>query len=737
MTELADAIAGDPGTIRSLLSGDCRDPHSLLGAHPLTIGQEEGLVVRAHHPESTAATLLLPDGPPVEMELIDPRGLHAVFLAGATFPLAGYSLELSLPGGLVVQRDDPYRFIPTLGDVDLHLAGEGRHYRLYEKLGAHLRCIDGVDGVSFAVWAPNARRVSVVGLFNGWDGRVHTMRCLGSSGIWELFVPGLDRGELYKYEIKTERGDLRIKTDPVAFAMELRPKSASVVWGLPRHRWGDDSWMADRQHGDLRESPMAIYEVHLGSWMRGASEDNRWLSYRELAPRLVDHAREHGFTHLELMPIAEHAYDPSWGYQTTGYFAPTCRYGTPEDFCYLVDLCHQHGIGVILDWVPAHFPKDDFGLRWFDGTALYEHADPRMGEHKDWGTLIFNYGRNEVRAFLLSNALYWMDQFHIDALRVDAVASMIYLNYSREEGEWVPNKYGGRENLDAISFLQELNTVVYDQFPGAFTVAEESTSWPGVTAPVYVGGLGFAFKWNMGWMHDTLNYFSKDAVYRGYHHNDLTFSMLYEYSENFVMPLSHDEVVHLKGSLLTKMPGDEWQRAANLRLLLTYLYTRPGKKLLFMGGEFGQRGEWNADYSLDWHETGDPVHQGIQHLVKDLGRCYLSHSALWIWDHDPRGFDWIDCNDTTQCVISFMRSGPQGPLACVFNMTPMPRQGYRIVLPAAGAYRELINTDGESYGGSNLGNGGWVHTEPVPWHGLDHSAVITLPPLAALVLKPE
>ena len=737
MTELADAIAGDPGTIRSLLSGDCRDPHSLLGAHPLTIGQEEGLVVRAHHPESTAATLLLPDGPPVEMELIDPRGLHAVFLAGATFPLAGYSLELSLPGGLVVQRDDPYRFIPTLGDVDLHLAGEGRHYRLYEKLGAHLRCIDGVDGVSFAVWAPNARRVSVVGLFNGWDGRVHTMRCLGSSGIWELFVPGLDRGELYKYEIKTERGDLRIKTDPVAFAMELRPKSASVVWGLPRHRWGDDSWMADRQHGDLRESPMAIYEVHLGSWMRGASEDNRWLSYRELAPRLVDHAREHGFTHLELMPIAEHAYDPSWGYQTTGYFAPTCRYGTPEDFCYLVDLCHQHGIGVILDWVPAHFPKDDFGLRWFDGTALYEHADPRMGEHKDWGTLIFNYGRNEVRAFLLSNALYWMDQFHIDALRVDAVASMIYLDYSREEGEWIPNQFGGRENLDAISFLQELNTVVYDQFPGAFTVAEESTSWPGVTAPVYVGGLGFAFKWNMGWMHDTLNYFSKDAVYRGYHHNDLTFSMLYEYSENFVMPLSHDEVVHLKGSLLTKMPGDEWQRAANLRLLLTYLYTRPGKKLLFMGGEFGQRGEWNADYSLDWHETGDPVHQGIQHLVKDLGRCYLSHSALWIWDHDPRGFDWIDCNDTTQCVISFMRSGPQGPLACVFNMTPMPRQGYRIGLPTAGAYRELINTDGESYGGSNLGNGGWVHTEPVPWHGLDHSAVITLPPLAALVLKPE
>jgi len=728
-------IAGDPGTIKSLLAGDCRDPHSLLGAHPHVQEGVEGLVVRAYYPESTAATLIRPDAPPLEMELQDQRGLHAVFLAGADFPL-DYSLELSLPDGQVVQRVDPYRFAPTLGAVDLHLSGEGRHYRLYEKMGAHPRQIDGVDGTSFAVWAPNARRVSVVGQFNGWDGRMHSMRCLGSSGIWELFIPGLGRGDLYKYEIKTETSDLRIKTDPVAFAMELRPKSASVIWGLPQHEWGDRAWMSDRAQGDLRQSPMAVYEVHLGSWMRGASEDNRWLSYRELAPRLVDHAREHGFTHIELMPIAEHAYDPSWGYQTTGHYAPTCRYGTPEDFCFLVDLCHQKGIGVILDWVPAHFPKDDYGLRWFDGTALYEHADPRMGEHKDWGTLIFNYGRNEVRAYLLANALYWMDQFHIDALRVDAVASMIYLDYSRDEGEWIPNKYGGRENLDAISFLQELNTVVYDQFPGAFTVAEESTSWPGVTAPVYVGGLGFAFKWNMGWMHDTLSYFAKEPIYRGFHHNDLTFSMLYEYSENFVMPLSHDEVVHMKGSLLTKMSGDPWQQAANLRLLLTYLYTRPGKKLLFMGGEFGQTGEWNADYSLDWHETGDPVHTGIQHLVKDLGRCYLSHSALWIWDHEPQGFSWIDCNDTAQCVISFLRVGPQGPLACVFNMTPVPRPGYRIGLPAAGAYQELINTDGEAYGGSNTGNGGWVHAEPTPWHGLDFSAVITLPPLAALVLKP-
>ena len=730
------AVAGDLDTIRSLLDGVCRDPHSLLGVHPVEHKQQQGLVVRAFHPGADAAQLLLPGEPPVPMDSTGHEGLFAALLPGRTFPLPCYELAFALPDGSTVQRADPYRFAPTLGEMDLHLSGEGRHYRLHHKLGAHLRVEDEVAGVSFAVWAPNAARVSVIAGFNGWDGRVHPMRAMGSSGIWEVFIPGVERGEVYKYELKLPNGDLRIKTDPLAFAMELRPKTASVVWGLPQHQWGDASWMEDRKHGDLRGSPMSIYEVHLGSWMRGTSEGDRWLTYRELAPRLVDHAREHGFTHLELLPVAEHAYDPSWGYQTTGYFAPTSRYGTPEDFCYLVDLCHQHGIGLILDWVPAHFPKDDYGLRRFDGTALYEHEDPRLGEHKDWGTLIFNYSRNEVRAYLLSNALYWMEQFHIDALRVDAVASLLYRDYSREAGEWLPNQYGGRENLEAITFLQELNTQVAEQHPGAFTVAEESTSWPGVTAPVYVGGLGFTFKWNMGWMHDTLSYFSHDPVHRGFHHNDLTFSMLYEYSESFLMPLSHDEVVHLKGSLLSKMPGDPWQQAANLRLLLTYLYTRPGKKLLFMGGEFGQTAEWNADYSIDWHETEQPLHRGVQQLVKDLGRHYLSHSALWAWDHEPRGFSWIDCNDTAQCVISYLRSGPQGHLACVLNMTPVPRHSYRLGLPQGGTYREVLNTDGQGYGGSNLGNGGWVQTEPVPWHGFDQSACLTLPPLAALVLQP-
>ena len=734
-----EEICGDSRALAALIQGELADPHALLGLHEVKINGEPDLVIRAFHPTAKAVTLVPAHGDPVPLERVGPEGLFAASLPGRDFSLV-YELEFTLPGEQTPRRTaDPYRFLPTLGELDLHLAAEGRHYQLYERLGAHPMERDGVLGTAFAVWAPNAVRVSVVGGFNDWDGRLHPMRLMGSSGIWELFVPGLDRGELYKYEIKTRAGTLRVKTDPVAFSMEMRPKSAAVVWGLPRHTWGDGAWMEDRKHGDIRTSPMAIYEVHLGSWMRSgaAGDGDRWLTYRELAPRLVDHAREHGFTHIELLPIAEHAYDPSWGYQTTGYFAPTCRFGSPEDLCYLVDLCHQNGIGVILDWVPAHFPKDDYGLRWFDGTALYEHEDPRMGEHRDWGTLIFNYGRNEVRSFLLSNALYWLDRFHIDALRVDAVASMIYLDYSREPGDWVPNKYGGRENLDAISFLQELNTVVYDRHPGAFTIAEESTSWPGVTAPVYLGGLGFAYKWNMGWMHDTLEYFQKDPIHRRFHHNNLTFSMLYEYSESFIMPLSHDEVVHLKGSLLGKMPGDEWQQAANVRLLMAYLYTRPGKKLIFMGAEFGQSGEWNFDHSLDWHEAGAPLHGGIQRLTRDLGRLYLSHSALWSWDHHTRGFTWIDCNDSNQSVISFVRRGPSGQLVCVLNMTPHVREAYRVGLPAGGTYRELLNSDSGAYGGSNVGNGGWVQAEQHPWHGMDHSASLTLPPLGALVLKPE
>jgi len=732
---LSSDIVGSTEIVERLLAGTCHDPHSLLGVHPAHHDGRSGLVVRAYHPLARGAAVILEDEQLLPMDPVHPAGLFALFLPDRTFPL-NYQVEFHFGHSQPVRRVDPYRFGPTLGDLDLHLSGEGRHYRLYEKLGAHLRTIDGHDGASFAVWAPNAQRVSVVGDFNDWDGRVHPMRLMGSSGMWELFVPGVQRGALYKYELKIRDGSLRIKTDPVAFLMEMRPKTASVVWGLESHTWGDQQWMERRRERVYHAEPLSIYEVHLGSWMRGAEEGGRWLSYRELAPRLVDHVKAHGFTHVELMPVAEHAFDPSWGYQTTGYFAPTSRYGTPDDMRYLVDLCHQNGIGVLLDWVPGHFPKDDYSLRWFDGTALYEHADPRQGEHRDWGTLIFNYGRNEVRAFLISNAVYWYDQFHLDGIRVDAVASLIYLDYSREEGEWVPNRYGGRENLEAISFLQELNTVLYDRFPGTFTVAEESTAWPGVTMPTYLGGLGFGFKWNMGWMHDTLNYFTKDPVHRSYHHRDLTFGMLYEYTENFILPLSHDEVVHLKGSLFGKMAGDPWQKAANLRLMLAYMYTRPGKKLLFMGGEFGQSREWNADYSLDWHEVQDPLHRGVQQLAQDVGRLYLEHDALWAWDREPRGFSWIDCSDSGQSVISYVRHGPGGPLACILNLTPVPRYNYRIGLPGGGEFRELLNTDGAAYGGSNMGNGGVIHAESVHWHGFEHSANLTLPPLAALVLKP-
>jgi 1,4-alpha-glucan branching enzyme len=730
-------IAGDPELIRSLASGEISDPHGLLGAHALELEGRAGLVVRAFQPGAKAIALLPEGGPAMPMEPVDPTGLFAVFLPEKGFPFR-YSLEIFLDGGTQLRRGDPYRFLPVLGDLDLHLSGEGRHYRLYERLGAHPRTVDGVAGTSFAVWAPNAKRVSVIGGFNGWDGRVHPMRAMGGSGIWEIFIPDVGRGALYRYELKLPGGALRIKTDPLAFAMELRPKSAGVVWGLPQHEWNDQAWIEARAARDARRSPLAIYEMHVGSWMRGASEGGRWLSYREIAPRLAEHVKAHGFTHVELMPVAEHAYDPSWGYQTTGYYAPTCRYGTPEDLCAFVDHLHQQGIGVILDWVPAHFPRDDYALRRFDGTALYEHEDTRLGEHRDWGTLIFNYGRNEVRSFLLSNAAYWIDRFHLDGIRVDAVASMIYRDYSRKEGEWLPNQFGGRENLEAISFLQEMNAVLYGQFPGVITIAEESTSWPGVTAPTYVGGLGFGFKWNMGWMHDTLSYFKHDPVHRSYHQNDLTFSMLYEYTENFIMPLSHDEVVHLKGSLWGKMPGDDWQKAANLRLLLTYLYTHPGKKLLFMGGEYGQSREWNADYSLDWHQASESLHGGVQQLMQALGKIYLEHDALWAWDVEPRGFRWIDCNDAAQSVLSFLRFGPSGAIACVFNMTPVPRHGYRIGLPHGGWYQELLNTDGERFGGGNVGNLGRVHTDDWwGYHGLPHSACVTIPPLGAVLLKLE
>ncbi|MGH7632341.1 MAG: 1,4-alpha-glucan branching protein GlgB, partial [Gemmatimonadaceae bacterium] len=627
-----------------------------------------------------------------------------------------------------------YRFLPTVGDLDLHLFNEGTHRRLWETLGAHARTVDGVAGTSFAVWAPNARRVSVIGDFNAWDGRVFPMRSLGASGVFELFVPGVRPGALYKYEILTPAHALRVKTDPFAFAMELPPDTASRVVASGAYDWGDAEWRAARARRDPVREPMLIYETHLGSWARVPEEHNRTLTYREIAPRLVQHVKELGFTHLELLPIMEHPFTGSWGYQVTGYYAPTARYGTPDDFRFFVDTCHQAGIGVLLDWVPAHFPRDDFALRRFDGTALFEHEDPRLGEHPDWGTLIFNYGRNEVRNYLIANAVYWLEEFHLDGLRVDAVASMLYLDYSRRPGEWLRNRYGGRENLDAIDFLRAMNVTVRTESPGAITVAEESTAWPGVTKPVADGGLGFTFKWNMGWMHDTLQYFSLDPVHRSFHHDDLTFAMLYEYSERFIMPLSHDEVVHMKRSLLDKMPGDVWQKFANLRLLLLYLYTRPGKKLLFMGTELAPWEEWNHDVSLDWRLLGDPMRAGFTHFLTELGALYHAQPPLWRDDAEPTGFQWIDVEDRANSVLSWVRRAGDEHVVVVLNLTPVPREDYRIGAPQAGTYVELLSSDAERFGGSEVATRGEVHTEDAPFHGYPQSMRLVLPPLGGVVL---
>jgi 1,4-alpha-glucan branching enzyme len=626
--------------------------------------------------------------------------------------------------------------LPTLGDLDLHLAGEGSHRKLHAHLGAHPRVEHGIPGVSFAVWAPNARSVRVVGDFNGWDGRLNPMRSLGSSGIWELFVPDIREGSYYKFEVLTAQGHLVLKSDPYAFATEVPPGTACIV-SCPHHEWQDDAWIKARAKSDAYRSPMAIYEVHLGSWRRTA--DGEPLGYRDLGPLLADYCSEMGFTHVEFLPVAEHPFGGSWGYQVSNYFAPTARYGTPDDFRFLVDTLHQANIGVLVDWVPAHFPRDEWALARFDGTALYEHADPKKGEHPDWGTLVFNYGRNEVRNFLTSNALFWIDEMHIDGLRVDAVASMLYLDYSRGEGEWIPNQFGGRENLEAIEFLRDLNTVVHADHPGILMVAEESTAWPGVSRPVHLGGLGFGFKWNMGWMHDTLSYFSKEPIYRRYHHNNLTFSLMYAWSENFVLPLSHDEVVHGKGSLFNKMPGDKWQRLANLRSLLAYMWAHPGKQLLFMGGEIAQEREWNHDRSLDWHLLDDDGHRGVQTMVSDLNRTYQKIPALWEMDVSPDGFQWIDANDADNNVLSFYRISEGGDqhLVCVANLSPVPRSGFRLGLPTADNFAEVLNTDAEMYGGTNVGNLGAVVAEKIPWHGLDQSALVTLPPLGVIWLLSE
>jgi 1,4-alpha-glucan branching enzyme len=722
------------GEIERLVSGQHFNPHSILGAHP----GPDGVVVRALRPLARSVTLILDDGRRVPMTHLY-QGVFTVTLPElADEKVPGYRIATSYAedGEDETVADDPYRFLPQLSDYDLYLIGEGRHEELWQVLGAHVREVDQVTGVSFAVWAPNARGVRVTGDFDFWDGRAFPMRSLGGTGVWELFVPGVTDGTRYKYAVCGFDGVWRDKADPLASYAERPPATASVVF-TSRYSWDDASWMEARLSRTPVSEAMSIYEVHLGSWRPG-------LSYRELAVQLVDYVVDLGFTHVEFMPVAEHPFSGSWGYQVTGYYAPTSRFGDPDDFRYLVDALHQAGIGVLVDWVPAHFPRDDWALARFDGTALYEHPDPRRGSHPDWGTLIFNFGRTEVRNFLVANAVYWLEVFHVDGLRVDAVASMLYLDYSRKAGEWAPNQYGGRENLEAISFLQEANATCYKRVPGITMVAEESTAWPGVSRPVYLGGLGFGFKWNMGWMHDTLSYLSLDPIYRQYHHNEMTFSMVYAYTENFILPLSHDEVVHGKSSLLGKMPGDEWRRFAGVRSLLAYMWAHPGKQLLFMGGEFAQGSEWSDTKGLDWWVLDFDVHQGVQRMSRDLNAAYRRTPALWQLDTSPEGFRWIDANDAQGNVLSFLRypasapaSGASGVIACIANFSATPHLEYRIGLPAAGRWREVINTDAAVYGGSGVGNLGGIDAVPEPWHGLEASAVISVPPLGVLWLTPE
>ena len=629
--------------------------------------------------------------------------------------------------------------VSLLGEQDLYLFNEGSHYRMYEKLGAHIMDPGSGPGTCFSVWAPNAREVSIIGAFNQWNPKTHVLRSRGSSGIWEGFVTGVGKGTLYKFHLESNHHGHRVdKADPFGFFHEKPPRTASVVWDL-EYQWNDGEWMQHRAARNALKAPISIYECHLGSWMRVSEDHNRPMSYRETAPRLAEYLNHMGFTHVEFLPVMEHPFYGSWGYQTTGYFAPTSRFGTPQDFMYLVDYLHQHGIAVLLDWVPSHFPSDAHGLAYFDGTHLFEHADSRQGFHPDWKTYIFNYGRSEVRSFLMSSAMFWLDKYHADGLRVDAVASMLYLDYSRKEGQWIPNKYGGRENLEAIDFLRRFNEEAYKEHADIQTIAEESTAWPMVSRPVYVGGLGFGMKWDMGWMHDTLKYLHDDPIHRQYHHNLLTFRMLYGFTENFVLPLSHDEVVHGKGSLLNKMPGDEWQKFANLRLLFAYMYAQPGKKLLFMGGEFGQSHEWSHDRSLDWWLLQFPVHRGAQSWLRDLNHLYLNEKALHELDNDPHGFEWVDCNDAPMSVISLLRKGKsaQDVMLIACNFTPMPREKYRVGVPSGGWWKERLNSDGKEYAGSGIGNGGGVMAEPIEQHGRPFSLELTLPPLAAVFFTPE
>ena len=734
-----------PEEVNLIVHANHWNPFEVLGIHPLSTSEDpsgkQHIAIRAFLPEAQDAWVLdlNREGEPaaVAMTRVHPDGLFEAILKAESVSFR-YRFRVANHEGHSWEFEDPYRFPPILGDLDLHLMGEGTHYRNYKKLGAHLRENEGVRGVEFAVWAPNARRVSVVGDFNRWDGRRHAMRSRGSSGIWELFIPGLVQGETYKYEIKSRFNDYLVqKSDPYGFAAELRPRTASRVWDVEGFHWTDQEWMDQRAERQSLEAPISVYELHLGSWKKTSENNTGFLNYRQIADDLVIHMKALNFTHVELMPISEFPFDGSWGYQPVGYFAPTSRFGTPDDFAYFVDTMHKNGFGVILDWVPAHFPSDEHGLGFFDGTHLYEHEDPRLGEHRDWGTKIFNYGRPEVANFLLGNALFLLEVYHIDGLRVDAVASMLYLDYSRKQGEWVPNIHGGNENLEAISLIKRFNELCHLEHPGVLTIAEESTSWIGVSRPTYLGGLGFSLKWNMGWMNDTLRYFSKDPIHRKYEHSALTFSMIYAFNENFMLPLSHDEVVHGKGSLLNKAPGDLWQKFANLRLMYSYMYAHPGKKLLFMGSEIAPWNEWNHDASLDWHLLDWSSHRGIFNIIRDLNALVRDDPALHEVDFDWRGFEWIELHDWENSVLSFMRRAkdPREAIVVVCNFTPVPRLDYRIGVPEPGFYREAFNSDSEIYGGSNVGNYGGIWAEHTPYGGRPYRLTLRVPPLGVVFLK--
>jgi len=719
-----------PYPLAMLQNGESHDPFAILGRHP----EGEGVLLRAFMPSAEEVDV---DGIGAMQRILntDIFELRLTQAQADSLPQHHQLNWLDKADGRRHSAVSPYSFAPMLADLDLHLFSEGRHHHVYRLLGAHCIDVDGVSGCRFAVWAPGVKRVSVVGDFNGWNGLRHPMRVRGGSGVWELFIPGLQAGDLYKFELINRDGHRLLKADPYGQAMTLRPDTASRIAPPSTFEWGDQEWLNQREHWRWMHQPMSVYEVHPGSWR--LNPDGDFLNFRELADQLVPYVSDLGYTHIELLPVMEHPLDESWGYQVSGYFASSARFGSPDDLRYLIDRCHDAGIGVILDWVPGHFPKDDFALARFTGDAVYEHEDPRLGEHREWGTLIFNYGRREVANFLLANAVYWLEEFHVDGLRVDAVASMLYLDYSRDQGEWLPNKYGGRENLEAIEFLRHVNAVLHARFPGALTIAEESTAWPMVSRPNWMGGLGFSMKWNMGWMNDTLSYIERDPVHRRFHHDKLTFSQMYTYTENFVLPLSHDEVVHGKRSLLDKMPNDAWQKFANLRLLFAWQYAHPGKKLLFMGGEIAQWHEWRESEALDWPLLEHAQHRGVHSLVRDINRLYRELPALHHHDFEHQGFEWIDCHDSDRSVLSLIRHGEGQSVVCLFNFTPVPREAYRIGLPCEGRYREILNTDAEIYGGSNMGNAGMVSTVDEPWHNHPCSALVDIPPLGAVFLRHE